>query len=103
MSGSYRRNRVRPIGALDGAGDFDPRPDVELAEDVSHVRLDGLRTEKEALGDLGVRSAIDDEPRDLTFAFRQRIDTDRIHLAGMRAPMDVAAQPPEIVIGRVTV
>lgn len=71
--------------------------DVELAEDVSQVRLHGLGAEEEGRGDLGIRPAIDDEPRDLLLALRQRFDTDRIRLAGLRSPMHVAAEPAQLV------
>jgi len=40
----------RAIGALDCACNFNARRDVDIADDVSHVRLDGLLTEEERFG-----------------------------------------------------
>jgi len=89
---------------LDCARDLNARGDIEFAKDVSHVGLDRLRAEKERLGDLRVRVAIDDEPRDLKFARRQRLDAGSVRLAGWRASVDksvdVLAEPSQLALGR---
>jgi hypothetical protein len=53
------------------------------------MRLDRLRAEEERFGDLRVRPAVDDEPRDLKFARCQRLDAGSVGLAGLCASVDV--------------
>jgi hypothetical protein len=65
---------ARSIGLVDGARDLNPRGDVELAEEITHVCLDRLRTEEQRFSDLRVRTTVYYEPRDLKFALRQRLD-----------------------------
>jgi hypothetical protein len=59
---------LRAVGVLDGPRDVDACGDIELAKDVSQVRLDCFRAEEERFGDLRVGLTVDDEPRDLKFA-----------------------------------
>jgi hypothetical protein len=73
---------------------------LELATDVSDVRLDGLWTEKEHVGDLGIRPAVDDEPRDLQLTLRQGRDATLIALTGSRAAVDAMAEASQFPLGR---
>jgi hypothetical protein len=63
------------------------------------MRLDRLRTEEEHFGYLGVRLTVDDEPRDLKFARRQRVDAGSVDLAGLRASVDALAEPTQLALG----
>ena len=106
-SGGTRRRdsggQVPTIELFDCSCDIGTRRHVELAEDVPHVRLDRFRAEEQALGDLRVRPAVDDEPGDLLLALCQSGDAGRVALAGLRPPMDAAAEQPQLVIRRVAV
>ena len=88
---------------LEDSGDLDAGRNVELAEDVSHMRFNGLGAEKEGLRDLGIRPAIDDEPGNLLLALGQRGDTDRIAVATPRTPMNATAKEAQLVVCRVAV
>src|SRR4051794_26058984 len=68
---------------------LDPRGDLELAEQVAHVRFDGLDAEEQLGGDLGVCVAADDEARHFQLALRERFETAAVCDPGPRAPMDV--------------
>ena len=59
---------------LDRSSDLDTRGDLELVEDVAKVRLHGLVAQEQRIGDLGVRTAIDDEVGDLPLAVGQGFD-----------------------------
>ena len=64
--------RIKPlalaVGVLDRAGQLDARGHSDLAEDVAQVGLDRLLAEEQLGGDLGIRLAVDDEPRELELA-----------------------------------
>src|SRR4051794_19227917 len=63
------------ISPIHRARNLDPRGDVELAEQVAHVRFDGLDAEEQLGGDLGVGVATGDEARHVQLALRERLDT----------------------------
>ena len=69
-------------------------------EHVAQVGLDGLLAEKQRRGDLGVGPAVDDEPRDLQLARREGSDPGRVRLARARAAVDLAAELPQLLLGR---
>src|SRR2546430_15418916 len=91
------------IGALDRLRQGDPRGDADLAEDVPQVRLDRLLAEEELRGDLGIRLAVDDEPRDLELAFGQRLDRGPAGFARPRAAVDAMAEPSQLALRLVPV
>src|SRR5260221_3646406 len=53
-------------------GGLRPAPQAELREDVADVVLDGLATDEEAVGDLGVRETEAEELEHFRFALRQQ-------------------------------
>src|SRR4051794_18081974 len=91
------------IRALDRAGDIVTRADVELAEDAAQVSLDGLDAEEEFVGDLEIRTAVDDETRDLGLALGERLDAGAVERARPCATVHVAAQLAELLLGLLAV
>ena len=84
----------RPIGALDRAGQLDARGDVELAEDVAQMGLDGLLAEEQLGRDLGIRLRVEDETRHLELALAQGLEAGPIALATARTTMDAMPKLP---------
>ena len=57
-----------------------------------HVTFDRLLAEEQLGGDLWVRSASDDEVRDLKLTFGKQLDADSFALPGPRTPVDVVSE-----------
>ena len=89
----------RSKGALDGARHLDASGDGELAKDVTHVRLDRLRTSEKHVRNLRIGPTINDEPRDLKLALRQRCNADSIALTRPSAPVDAMAKVSQFALG----
>ena len=84
-SSSTARCPAKPVSgalALHHARHLHPRAHVELAEDVAHVRLDGLDAQEQLGRDLRVGAAVGDERGDLGLAFGQRLEQRAVRLAG---------------------
>ena len=82
-----------------GTRQTDAGGDPHLVEDVAQVGFDGLLTEEQLCGDLVVRLAIDDEPRDLELTSRQGLDAEWLVLTGPRSPMWSVAEPSQLSLG----
>src|SRR3954447_854957 len=91
------------VRALDDPGDLDAGVGAELREDVPDVRLDGLGADEQPLRDLAIRSPVHDEVRDLELTPREQLDAAPLRCPGLRAPMDVPAERPELALRRVAV
>src|SRR4051812_47809154 len=63
--GSSRGFKAVVAVAQQGRLELDAGSDVELAEDLVQVVLDGARADEQLSADLGVREAVTGEPRDL--------------------------------------
>src|ERR1700760_1173574 len=73
---------ARVVAQLDG--EHHPRGDVQLAEDVLQVRVDGPAGDEELLGDLAVGQAGCDQARDLPFPRRELALQPQVAAAGSR-------------------
>ena len=93
----------QPVGPLDDAGDLHARVGPELGEDVADVGLDGLGAEEQLLGDLAVGLAVDDAAGDFELALGERVDPCAVRNPGLRAPVDVLPELPELAFGRISV
>src|SRR4051794_2940707 len=87
------------VGAFDGARELDTRAHAEFAEDVAQVRLDGLLTEEQRRGDLGVGLAVDDEAGELELARAERPDSRLVRLARPAAPVHGMAEFAQLALG----
>jgi hypothetical protein len=56
---------------LSAGGRGEARVDVELAEDVRHVRRDGLLADEEPVGDLAVGESVGEQPEHLDLSRRE--------------------------------
>ena len=77
-----------------GTRQSDAGGDPHLVEDVAQVCFDRFLAERQLYGDLAVRPAIDDEPRDLELTFRQRLDAEWLAVTGPRPPIWSMAELP---------
>ena len=57
--------------ALDDAGEIYPGPDLQLAEDMTQMGVDGVGRDEQPVGDPAVGAALSGETRDLKLGVRE--------------------------------
>src|SRR6185312_13634514 len=88
------RRETRPQRLEHVAGELRPRLHLELPEDLAQVVFDRARADEELGGDLDVRLALRDEPRDLCLLWREvvlRLDGAFASVFARRAELDACS------------